>query len=80
MSHATPGFQKIPRQDNLFQERVHDAYKARAKLPEPSVCSQCGVVFIRDAGSGCWPRQMRIRKPALPVIASTTITPPVFCT
>ena len=45
MSHATPGFQKIPRQDNLFQERVHDAYKARAKLPEPSVCSQCGAVF-----------------------------------
>lgn len=39
------GFQKISRHDNLFQERVHDAYKARTKLPEPSVCPQCGAVF-----------------------------------
>jgi NMD protein affecting ribosome stability and mRNA decay len=40
-----PGFQKISRHDNLFQERIHDAYKSKAKLHEPSVCSQCGAVF-----------------------------------
>ncbi len=40
-----PGFQQLSRHDNLFQERVHDAYKAKAKLHEPSVCSQCGAVY-----------------------------------
>ena len=39
------GFRQIQRHDNLFQERVHDAYKAKAKLPEPTVCPQCGAVF-----------------------------------
>lgn len=48
MSHATTipqGFKKISRHDNLFQERVHDAYKVQGKLPEPSVCSECNAVF-----------------------------------
>lgn len=45
MSHTISGFQKISRHDNLFQERVHDAYKARAKPHEPTVCPQCGAVF-----------------------------------
>ena len=39
------GFQRISRHDNLFQESVHDAYKAKNKLHEPSVCSQCGAVY-----------------------------------
>ncbi|MDD4928984.1 MAG: BCAM0308 family protein [Gallionella sp.] len=45
MSQATSEFSKISRHDNLFEEQVHDAYKARAKLREPSVCSQCGSVY-----------------------------------
>lgn len=47
MNQATVsgGFHKISRHDGLFQERVHDAYKAKGKLWEPSVCSQCGAVF-----------------------------------
>jgi hypothetical protein len=47
MTHATipPGFRSIQVHDNLFQERVHDAYKLKGKLPEPSVCPQCGAVF-----------------------------------
>lgn len=40
-----PGFHQITRHDGLFQEQVHDAYKARGKLHEPSVCPQCGAVF-----------------------------------
>lgn len=40
-----PGFHRVQRHDNLFQEHVHDAYKARGKLPEPSVCPQCGAVY-----------------------------------
>jgi len=39
------GYRRIERHDNLFQEQVHDAYKARGKLPEPSVCQDCGAVF-----------------------------------
>lgn len=31
--------------DRLFQEQVHDAYKAKGKLPEPTVCPSCGAVF-----------------------------------
>ena len=47
MNQATisEGFRKISRHDGIFQERVHDAYKAKGKLLEPSVCSQCGAVF-----------------------------------
>lgn len=45
MSYTTSGFGKITRHDNLFQEQVHDAYKAKGKLHEPSVCTQCGAVF-----------------------------------
>ncbi|MDH4217055.1 MAG: BCAM0308 family protein [Gallionella sp.] len=40
-----PGFHQITRHDNLFKERVHDAYKARGKLKEPTVCDKCGAVF-----------------------------------
>lgn len=39
-----PGFLTV-RRDRLWQEQVHDAYKSRGKLPEPTVCPQCGAVF-----------------------------------
>lgn len=39
------GFRQIERHDGIFQEQVHDAYKARGKLPEPTVCPQCKAVF-----------------------------------
>lgn len=47
MNQATKfeGFHKIARHDGIFKEYVHDAYKVKGKLPEPSVCSQCGAVF-----------------------------------
>jgi len=38
------GFTHI-RNDQLWQEQNHDAYKAKGKLPEPSFCPQCGAVF-----------------------------------
>lgn len=34
-----------PRRDRLLRERVHDTYKSRTRLPEPTVCPQCGAVF-----------------------------------
>lgn len=37
------GFRPV-RRDKLIQERVHDAYKTWGKLPEPTVCPDCGAV------------------------------------
>ncbi|WP_153110180.1 BCAM0308 family protein [Propionivibrio limicola] len=39
-----PGFHPI-RHDRLLQEEVHDSYKAKGKLPEPTVCPQCNAIF-----------------------------------
>lgn len=39
-----PGFHSV-RRDRLLQEKVHDAYKIKGKLAEPSVCRECGAVF-----------------------------------
>jgi NMD protein affecting ribosome stability and mRNA decay len=33
------------RRDRLIQEYEHDTYKNRGKLPEPTVCKECGAVF-----------------------------------
>lgn len=39
-----------PRRDRMLRERVHDPYKTRLKLSEPTVCPQCKAVF----GQGRW--------------------------
>lgn len=46
MSHRPnpTGFHPI-RHDRLLQEHVHDAYKIKGKLHEPTACPQCGAVF-----------------------------------
>jgi len=38
------GFHPV-RRDRLIQDIRHDAYKAKHKLPEPTVCPNCGAVF-----------------------------------
>lgn len=45
------GFKPI-RHDRLLQEQVHDAYKIKGKLQEPTVCPQCGAVYHQ----GRWQR------------------------
>lgn len=40
----TAGFHPM-RHDQLRPERVHDTYQLRGKLPEPTVCKECGAVF-----------------------------------
>ena len=50
----TPGRQPVSR-SKIFQERVHDAYEAQAKLPSPTVCEQCGAVY----SEGRWQWQPR---------------------
>ncbi|MFA4970366.1 MAG: BCAM0308 family protein [Sulfuritalea sp.] len=39
-----PGFHPV-RRDHLLQEEAPDAYKLKGKLPEPTVCPQCGAIF-----------------------------------
>lgn len=34
------------RRDRLIQEQRHDVYQERGKLPEPTMCSECGAVFL----------------------------------
>jgi NMD protein affecting ribosome stability and mRNA decay len=38
------GFQPV-RRDRLVQDTRHDAYKAKGKMAEPTVCPGCGAVF-----------------------------------
>lgn len=33
------------RRDRLMHEHIHDTYKTPLKLPEPTVCPDCGAVF-----------------------------------
>jgi len=40
----THGFRPV-RRDQLFQETVHDSYKSKGKLSEPTMCSECSAVF-----------------------------------
>lgn len=44
MKNRFAGFQPV-RRDRLLQENRHDPYQARHKLPEPTVCPDCGAVF-----------------------------------
>lgn len=44
MKSQRGGFQPLSR-DQLYQELVHDSYKAGHKLREPTRCPDCGAVF-----------------------------------
>ncbi len=39
---------QVQRRDRLIREREHDPYKTRLKLPDPTVCPQCGAVYVSD--------------------------------
>ena len=51
MKSRYPGYEPV-RRDRLVQDERHDAYKAKHKLPEPTVCPDCGAVF--HAGRWQW--------------------------
>lgn len=36
---------RVPRMNRMLRERVHDPYKTRLKLHEPTVCPECGAVY-----------------------------------
>ena len=46
MTHQSrpSGFHPV-RRDRLLQEAVHDSYKNKGKLSEPTLCTDCGAVF-----------------------------------
>ena len=50
MNTSTPT-QPPVRQDRLIREEVHDTYKLRGKLSEPTRCPQCGAVYHKGRWS-----------------------------
>ncbi len=36
---------RVARGDRFIREHVHDPYKTRLKLPDPTLCPQCGAVY-----------------------------------
>lgn len=44
MKAGREGFHPV-RRDRLLQELVHDSYKSKHKLPEPTRCPQCGATY-----------------------------------
>lgn len=41
----TPNYLRQGRHDRMIQELVHDPYKSKRKLAEPTACPNCGAVF-----------------------------------
>ena len=39
------------RKDRLIKEKRHDAYKQRKKWPEPTLCTECGALFVKGRWS-----------------------------
>lgn len=44
-SQTTNPAHEPKRKDRLIEERIHDTYKLRGKLTEPTRCPQCSAVF-----------------------------------
>lgn len=40
------------RKDRLIKQKRHDAYRERAKFPEPTLCNDCNALFVN--GRWCW--------------------------
>jgi len=36
---------RMTRRDRLIKEHVHDTYRVRKKLPDPTMCTECRAVF-----------------------------------
>ena len=45
MKDSEASMRQQRRQDRLIHEWVHDPYQSKRKLPDPTVCPQCGAVF-----------------------------------
>ena len=43
--HKKPETNLGTRRDRLMHEHIHDPYKTPHKLPEPTICPDCGAVF-----------------------------------
>jgi len=39
------------RKDRLIKEKRHDVYRERIKCPEPTLCTECGALFLNGRWS-----------------------------
>jgi hypothetical protein len=44
-THISPSAFKPGRHLQMFNDIIHDPYQPRGKLPEPTVCSDCGALY-----------------------------------
>ena len=51
------------RNDRLLKEKRHDTYQEVQKLPEPTLCTQCGALFIN--GRWSWEKTSQMVNEAL---------------
>jgi NMD protein affecting ribosome stability and mRNA decay len=42
----------LGRRDRLIKEKRHDAYQEKQKLPDPTLCTECGALF--SGGRWAW--------------------------
>ena len=45
--HKTSDYLHQGRHDRFLREWQHDTYKSKSKLPEPTVCPECGAVYLK---------------------------------
>ena len=75
---SPPGFHQILRRDSMFEERVHDAYKAKRRFLNRASALNAAPYFMKGAGNGVKFQPAHTRKPVPLVIAYTTNIQLVF--
>ena len=58
------------RQDRLIKEKRNDVYQEWGKMPEPTLCTKCGALFLKGRWSWEKPTERQIKPFVLHASAS----------